>query len=174
MTARGISDDTMAALKREVDQMFVNLHHALRGDEPPCPDCDWMERVRVGAWNIRGLIEHDPANDPTDYIGSNARWEMHVKPVLSALESVERALYGAEDDMEDGDPDGVPDGKNMMIVAAADGFADVNDTVLVPYGAFEDMCHDMDDAKERIEDALHEGDDVNDYCDTGAEPAPFG
>ena len=174
MTARDISDDTMAALKREVDQMFVNLHHALRGDESPCPDCDWIERVRVGAWNIRGLIEHDSSNDPTDYVGSNARWEMHVKPVLSALERVERALYGAEDGTEDGDPDGVPDGKNMMIVAAADGFADVNDTVLVPYGVFEDACHDLDDAKERIEDALHEGDDVNDYCDTGAEPAPFG
>ena len=165
-----LSDDTLDKIKREVDQMFVNLHRALRGDDSPCPDCDWMERVRVGAWNIRGLIEHDPSNDPTGYIGSNARWEMHVKPVLSALERAERALYGADDRHAAADPDGVPDGRNMVITAS-DGLDDVSDdAVVMSYQAFDDMCRELDGAKEALDDALHEGDDVDDYCDTGAEP----
>ena len=170
LMGHNISNDALDKIKREVDQMFVNLHHALRGDDSPCPDCDWIERVRMGAWNVRSMIEYDPSNNPTDYIGSNARWEMHVKPVLSALERMERALHDAED-RSGGDPDGVPDGADMMLVAAAGEMADVNDSVVVPYGDFEDVRHELDGAKEGLEDALHEGDDIGDYCDTGAEPA---
>ena len=140
-----LSDDDKQALKREVDQMFVNLHQLLRGDEPDCPDCGFAEKVRVGAHNITHMIEHSPPNEPDNYIGSNARWLMHVKPILRTAENIKSILAEAEEHATD-------------------------NGVLLPHQTFDRLMDDAGRMVEDMEDAIGESEyGGEDDCDTGAE-----